>query len=177
MVLLLFVHVYCVPPGRDGEYFPPLQNISPGECFWLITDNIREILFREILIGEILIGEILIGEILMTNKNLSDKLWERLSYTHCSTHLQSTPLPPAAFALHKTVLQPNELQPTQIDIIRCVALSSVFHSSVWAVSSLLHSPVCEQCNVNIERPPPYHRFSQRCSIFPDGDASERERER
>ena len=69
----------CVPPGRDGEYFPPLENIYAGECFWLITDNIREILFREILIGEILIGEILIrenliGEILMTNKNLSDKL-------------------------------------------------------------------------------------------------------
>ena len=70
---------HIVPPARDGEYFPPLQNISPGECFWLITDNIREILIRQILIGEILIGEILIREnlireILMTNKNLSDKL-------------------------------------------------------------------------------------------------------
>ena len=65
-MFLVSVHVMChiVPPARDGEYFPPLQNISAGECFWLITDNIREILIREILIGEIL----------MTNKNLSDKL-------------------------------------------------------------------------------------------------------
>ena len=70
-MFLVSVHVMChiVPPARDGEYFPPLQNISAGECFWLITDNIGEI-----LIGQILIRENLIGEILMTNKNLSDKL-------------------------------------------------------------------------------------------------------
>ena len=75
-MFLVSVHVMChiVPPARDGEYFPPLENISAGECFWLITDNIREILIREILIRQILIREILIGEILMANKNLSDKL-------------------------------------------------------------------------------------------------------
>ena len=76
-MFLVSVHVMChhiVPPARDGEYFPPLENIYAGECFWLITDNIREILIREILIRQILIREILIGEILMANKNLSDKL-------------------------------------------------------------------------------------------------------
>ena len=31
-----------------------------------------------------------------------------------------------------------------------------------------------ECTVQyIQRPPPYHRFSQRCSIFPDGDARAR----
>ena len=50
-----------MPPGRDGEYFPPLENISAGECFWLI----REILIRQILIGEILIRQILMRDVFM----------------------------------------------------------------------------------------------------------------
>ena len=69
-MFLLSVHVcLCVPPGRDGEYFPPLQNIfshfrifpplqniSAGECFRLI----REILIHTLQCMKYITGEVLI---------------------------------------------------------------------------------------------------------------------